>query len=234
MADVGAGRILAAFASLGAAAIHFAAAPDHYAEWWAAGVFFYAVGAFQAGWTLAVLRASGTAVMLLGLVANAAVIATWAVSRTLGMPVGPGAGVPEEVTRVGVTVVFFQAVVCLVALARLRRRPARGFASSFRAVVLVGAAGAMVTGLTMPAVEGALSHSHSEADGPTSHSHDEDDTHGGEETPPSGTGSGTGSQDGTKADAEETTAPSAEESPTTQPAEEPADGHGHDDEPHGH
>lgn len=223
MTDVGSGRILAAFASLGAAAIHFASAPDHYTEWWAAGVFFYAVGVFQAGWAPAALRASGPAVMVLGLVANALVIATWAISRTLGMPFGPTTGVPEEVSRVGVTAAAFEVVVCLVALSQVRRRAPRGFASSFRAVVLVGVAGALVTGLTMPAVDGAMNHSHGAGEGHSSHHQDEDGPHGGGH---SGTGPGTVP--------EESTTPSPDAAPPSEPAEEPTNGHGHDDEPHGH
>lgn len=224
MTDLGSGRILAAFASLGAAAIHFASAPDHYAEWLAAGVFFYAVGVFQAGWALAALRASGPAVMVLGFLANAGVIATWAVSRTEGMPFGPHTGVPEEVSRVGVTATAFEAVVCLVALFQMRRRDARGFASSFGAVVLVGLAGALVTGLTMPAVDGAMNHTHGAGEDSPSH-------HGGEH----GTHEEEHGETGPGASPEESATPSPEASPSSEPAEEdPADGHGHDDGGHGH
>ncbi|MBO8186484.1 hypothetical protein [Streptomyces spirodelae] len=217
-----AGRVLATFASLGAAAIHFASVPDHYTEWWAAGVFFCAVGAFQAGWALAALRACGKVAMLSGLVVNAAVIATWGISRTAGVPFGPGAGVPEGVTRVGVTATAFEVAVCLVALWRLRGRPARGFASSFQAVALAGAAGAVVTGLTMPAVEGAMSHGHGHGEESAPHDHDEGNADEDEDREPGRTGS----------DPEET--PSAGQSPTSEPAEDPAGEHGHDGAPHEH
>ncbi|MCH0542346.1 hypothetical protein I3F58_22895 [Streptomyces sp. MUM 203J] len=235
LADVGAGRVVAAFASLGAAAIHVASAADHYAEWWLAGVFFYAVGAFQAGWAMAALWASGRGVMLLGLLANAGVIAMWAVSRTTGIPVGPGAGVPEEITRVGVTAVAFELVICLVAVWRLWRRASRGFASSLQAVLLVGAAGAAVTGMTLPAVEGAMSHSHSHGTAEESAPHDDDGHHDGE-----GAGGGESHEpqephpgsDGAEG-AESSPAPSAQEPDTPKTSTEPA-GDGHDDEPHGH
>ncbi|UQA97373.1 hypothetical protein [Streptomyces halobius] len=237
MADVGAGRIAAAFASLGAAAIHLASAPDHYAEWWPAGVFFYAIAVFQAGWAPAALRPSGRAVMLLGLLANAGSIALWAVSRTAGIPVGPSAGVPEAISRVGVTTVAFETVICLVALWYVPRRTPRGFASSLRAVVLVGAAGAAVTGVTVPAVEGAMNHSHSHShrtveDEQTPHGHNEDDGH--DDVHPENTHSGSTAPDpGTE---EASATHSAEESgATTEPSEQPADDEpGHDDTPHGH
>ncbi|MFP3991236.1 hypothetical protein U9R90_27975 [Streptomyces sp. E11-3] len=230
MADVGAARIVAAFASLGAAAIHLASAADHYAEWWAAGVFFYAIGAFQAGWAVAVLRSSGRAVMLLGLLANAGVIATWVVSRTEGMPVGPGAGVPEGITRADATAAVFQAVICVVALWRIRQRPARGFASSMRAVLLVGAASAAVAATTMPAVETAMSHSHSHgtADESEPHGHDGDAPgHEDGDAEPRDTHSGTSPTPSADTDESGAPEPSKTEKPT---ADEP----GHDDEPHGH
>lgn len=209
MADVGVGRIVAAFAALGAAAIHIAAAADHYAQWWLAGVFFYAVGAFQAGWAVAALRASGSAVMLLGLLANAGVIATWTVSRTVGVPVGPSTGVSEDITRADVTAAAFEVVICLLALWHVRRRAARGFASSLGAVVLVGITSAAVTGMTMPALESAVSHSHSHgtAEEPLPHGGDRDD-----------------------AEPQETR-PGTDPTPSE---ESPEGGHGHDDEPHGH
>ncbi|WP_240134467.1 hypothetical protein [Streptomyces sp. MUM 178J] len=241
-ADPGAGRVVAAFASLGAAAIHFAAAPDHFAEWWAAGLFFYATGAFQAGWAVAALRFSGRVLMGTGLVANAGAAAVWAVSRTAGMPVGPGAGVPEETAAADVTAVVFEVVICLVAAWRLRRSTGRGFASPIRAVALAGVSGAAVMGLTVPAVQGALSHSHGHgtADESTPHGHGEDGEHGDGEPE----GGDAGQPDGHKSgDPEEGSAPDTAPASATPaphdadtPAEEPAeDAHGHDDdEPHGH
>ncbi|MGW0773723.1 hypothetical protein ACWD01_08740 [Streptomyces sp. NPDC002835] len=220
-----ASRVTAAFAALGAAAIHFASAPDHYGEWWAAGVFFYAVGAFQTGWAVAALRRPGPVVMLLGLLGNAGVTAIWAVSRTVGSPVGPGAGVPEDIGRAGITAGAFQVVICLVALWHVKRRNPRGFASSVRAVLMVGAASAAVVGLTMPAVETAMSHSHGTAEESAPHGHEGDDEHGSDPGEPA-------TPRGGEAD------PTSPDSSTPKPGEPPSSGEpadpGHDDEPHGH
>jgi hypothetical protein len=175
MTDVGAGGIAAAFASLGAAATHLAVAPGHFADWPASGVFFFTVAAFQAGWALAAMRAAGPPAMVAGLLVNAGSILLWALSRTAGLPAGPHPGVPEQVDRVDLTTVAFEAVVCLLALWSLRARHARGFRSSFSAAVVIGTVSAGVAGFTMPAVELAGSHSHSHggvADEPAPHSHD--------------------------------------------------------------
>ncbi|WP_101258754.1 hypothetical protein [Streptomyces barkulensis] len=227
---VGADRVLAAFASMGAAAIHVAAAADHYDRWWISGLFFYATGAFQAGWSVIALRTGRPSGMVIGLLVNVAVIVTWAVSRTVGVPVGPGAGVPEHIGRAGVTAVAFEVVVCLVAARYVRRRAARGFTSSLRAVVLAGVAASAVTGVTVPAVESAVSHSHGTAEEPSA---------------PHGHGDGGGGE-GHGEDGDGAPEPDAGTA-STQPAERPADGgqdgqdgqdghggDGHDDGPHGH
>ncbi|MFH0243933.1 hypothetical protein ACGRHY_16240 [Streptomyces sp. HK10] len=222
---VGADRVLAAFASLGAAAIHVAAAADHYDQWWVSGLFFYAAGIFQAGWSVVALRTAHPAGMVVGLLANVAVIATWAVSRTAGVPVGPGAGVPEHIGRAGITAVAFEAVVCLVAVRYVRRRVARGLASPLRAVVLAGVAASAVTGLTVPAVESAVSHSHGTAEEPSApHGHgdggegDGHDEHG----------------DGGSPEPDAGTASSAPPGRSTGDGQDGQDGHGHGGEPHGH
>ncbi|MFJ3932015.1 hypothetical protein [Streptomyces sp. NPDC090029] len=235
-ADPGAGPVIASFASLGAAAVHVAAAPDHFAEWWAAGVFFYAVGAFQALWAVAVLRFPRPALMAAGLVANVGVVAVWALSRTAGMPVGPGAGVPEEVTGADAATVAFEAVVVLVAALGPRRSASRGFASPFTAVAVAGAAGALVTGLTVPAVQSALSHSHGHgpADGSTPHGHSEEDGHGAGSPEQPDAHSSRAPGDGSAhngAPASATPAPRDADAPA---GEATGSGQSHDDEPHGH
>ncbi|OHV73042.1 hypothetical protein [Pseudofrankia sp. BMG5.36] len=181
MTDVGACTIVAAFASLGAAATHFAVAPSHFTSWPLSGVFFLATAAFQTGWALAVLRGASPRTMKAGLLVNAGAILLWALSRTAGFPVGPHANVPEQVDRVDLTTVAFEVAVCLLALWSFRARHARGFRSSFSAAVMIGVVGAGVTGFAMPAVELAGSHGHShgpevtDESVPHSHGSDEED-----------------------------------------------------------
>ncbi|MCK9899296.1 hypothetical protein MXD63_04275 [Frankia sp. Cpl3] len=160
MTDIGAGRIMAAFASLGAAATHLAVAPSHFGDWPLSGVFFFATAIFQVGWALAVMRTAGLPTMAAGLLVNTGSILLWAVSRTSGLPVGPHSGMPEQVDRVDLTTVAFEAAVCVLVLWGLWSRHTRGFRSSFSAAVVIGAAGAGAAGLALPAVELAGSHSH--------------------------------------------------------------------------
>lgn len=83
--------------SLGAAAIHFAVMPEHFAEWWAFGLFFGALGWFQAAWPLWLNTQRPRLAIIAGILINAATVALWVVSRTTGLPVGPEPWVPEAV-----------------------------------------------------------------------------------------------------------------------------------------
>lgn len=171
MEDTGTGRIFAAFASLGAAGIHLASAADHYNEWWLAGVFFYAVAVFQAGWAMTLLRVPGRFPMLVGLAANAGIVATWVVSRTTGIPAGPHAGEPESMGRAGITAVALEVLICLAAIGHSRRHSTRGFATSLRAAVVMGTASAAVVAATLPAVQAAAGHGHGSAEESAPHGH---------------------------------------------------------------
>ena len=83
--------------SLGAAAIHFAVAPEHLAEGWAFGLFFAGLGWFQALWAVAYLVRPALGLRWLAIAANLATVVLWAWSRTLGLPIGPHPGMPEAV-----------------------------------------------------------------------------------------------------------------------------------------
>jgi hypothetical protein len=92
-----AGTVLLATLSLAAAVIHLAATPAHVAELGLLGWGFVAVAAFQAAWALAFAIDPSRFVALAGIAGNLAVLAAWAWSRTVGLPVGPEAGMPEPV-----------------------------------------------------------------------------------------------------------------------------------------
>jgi hypothetical protein len=92
-ARVRAGRqgllVFVALSSAGAAAIHASVCPAHFREALAFGVFFVVASAFQAGWAIGVWLRPTRARLRLGVAANTAIIAVWAISRTTGLPFGP-------------------------------------------------------------------------------------------------------------------------------------------------
>lgn len=88
----------AAMLTTGAALIHVGVSADHFQEWWAAGLFFLVSAAAQLGWAVwCWSRPSSRRVLLAGAGGSAALALVWVVSRTSGLPFGPGAGVAEPV-----------------------------------------------------------------------------------------------------------------------------------------
>lgn len=123
--SVGVGRRVSAplsIAAVSAAAagfVHFAVAPEHFAEWWGFGTFFVLCGEVQLGWALLVRRVPRDWVLAIGLTGSLFLVFLWAVSRTSGLPLGPDPGVPEAVGTPDVLAVGFElvsAASCALAL----------------------------------------------------------------------------------------------------------------------
>ncbi|MEA3136179.1 MAG: hypothetical protein QOC71_460, partial [Thermoplasmata archaeon] len=93
--------------SLVAGGLHAMAGPEHVAEWWVYGIFFFGSAAAQVAYGLALLTqgiegwggwlAVRRTVYLAGIAMTLAIILLWVVSRTVGVPVGPEAYEPEGV-----------------------------------------------------------------------------------------------------------------------------------------
>jgi hypothetical protein len=139
-------RETAFVASICAAAIHFGAAPEHLEEWPAAGVFMIASGAFQLVWGLAVaLKVKPTPRLITaGALANAAMVATWAMSRTVGLPLGPEGPWMRE--HVHTTDLIATALEVLIVAAILKPRTAN---------LRAAAAGALLTATLSAHVDGS-------------------------------------------------------------------------------
>lgn len=101
---------LAAASAAAAGFVHFAVAPEHFAEWWGFGTFFVLCGEAQLGWALLVRRAPGKVVLSIGLAGSLLLVGLWAVSRTSGLPLGPEPGVPEAVGTPDVLAVALELV----------------------------------------------------------------------------------------------------------------------------
>jgi hypothetical protein len=113
-------RFAVAVASAGAATIHFAVIDQHLAEYWLFGVFFVAAALAQLGWVVAVVRNPTLTVYVVGAVGNAVIAVTWVISRTTGLPFGPGAGEPEPVGIADVASTAFELGVVAGTLLLLR------------------------------------------------------------------------------------------------------------------
>src|SRR5689334_15967912 len=90
-------RWAAALMTLGAAAIHFAVAPDHLNEYLPFGIFFIIVGLAQVVLAMAAIVRPGRRVFAAAALVAAGCLALWLVSRTTGLPIGPEPWKPEAV-----------------------------------------------------------------------------------------------------------------------------------------
>ncbi len=89
--------VIASVATAGSALVHFAVAPEHFAEWWGFGLFFVLCAEVQLGWALLLGRIRSKRMLAVGIAGSLALVAVWALSRTTGLPFGPEPGVPEEI-----------------------------------------------------------------------------------------------------------------------------------------
>lgn len=153
----------AAALSAGAAVIHAAEAPDHFAEWWGYGAFFAAAAAAQALLAVLLIRApwhggpDARLVTAAGIAGNTAIVTLYAVTRTIGIPlVGPEAGEVEPLTRSGLVAAALEVLLIghLVMLIRVskssaasdevrRMRPAAAQTASSTSPVSLGAVAAV-------------------------------------------------------------------------------------------
>lgn len=156
------GRRVAAVCSLGAAAIHFGITGEHFAQWWAYGVFFILLGAFQVGWAVAAWVTSNRGLLFAAIAVNSGALVLWAVTRTTGLPFGPNPGSPEAIGVADLASgVLEAAVVAVLVVLAVLRRPARRV-SGVTATAVTAVVGALVLGtagvaLAAPESSGSMS-----------------------------------------------------------------------------
>lgn len=129
---------VAAWASLGAGAVHGALVRDHLEEWWGYGLFFLVAGLVQLLIGLALLTEAVNAqdtgpswrtvrrgLYAIGLVVNVGLVALYVVTRTTGIPFfGPEAGEVEAVAPVDLVAKALEAMAAGALALLLRGRPA--------------------------------------------------------------------------------------------------------------
>lgn len=169
---LGVSRALALL-SAGAAALHFAFAPEHLDEDWLHGGFFMVVGWLQLVWALAMWTRPSPRLLRLG-VLNSAVIAVWVVSRTVGVPIGQGAGEAEDVAFPDVLATVLEAMIVLGSLTLLVR-PSRGPASGRSRTLLPLLTAVAVFAATTAALTPTFASGHGHGTEPMAAGHD----HGG-------------------------------------------------------
>jgi hypothetical protein len=132
-----------ALLSAGAAVIHFVVIPGHWDEYWGQGLFFIGAAIAQLLWALWVVVAPSRLLYLVGAAGNAAIVVMWIVTRTAGIPAGPGAGEREPVELADTLATSFEVVLVVGALALARtvvpRRATGALAPSVLLALVVAA-----------------------------------------------------------------------------------------------
>lgn len=142
-----------ALLSTSAAAIHFAVVWEHLEEFALFGALFGATAVLQLAWAaLVVLRPLSRRVLLAGVIGNIGLAATWLLSRSAGLPIGPEPWTPEPVGVADVFVTAVEVAIVCVVLGLVGRG-----SSAFRIAPRVGGAVPwLLAVLLAPLTAGAL------------------------------------------------------------------------------
>ena len=149
--------VAAALMSAAAAAIHAAVAAPHFREYAPFGLLFGATALAQAAWAMLMIAAPSARLLAAGAAGNAAIIGSWALSRTVGLPVGPGRWTPEPAATLDVAASTLELGVVAGAIALLaagrplappRSRELRCLAAAATAAAVAIAGAALVQGGT--------------------------------------------------------------------------------------
>jgi len=112
--------------SWGAALLHVRAAIDHVDEHVIHAVLFELLATAQLLWGVAVYRRQTPRLLLAGAVLSMIVVTVWALSRSSGLPIGPGAWRPEPVGVNDAIATADEVVLSVLVLLGLRFESAGG------------------------------------------------------------------------------------------------------------
>ena len=157
-------RVVIAAASVGAAVIHFSVVGVHAEADPLQGLLFAIAAWMQVAVGAAVVTTPGRRALRSLAVVNALAILAWSWSRTVGIPFGPEAWVPEPIGVVDALATAFELIAAIIATALLVARDgAPGRARLSSAVVYAGTAVLVVAVATTIALVGYPPAEHAEA-----------------------------------------------------------------------
>jgi hypothetical protein len=117
-------HLWAAGLAAGAGLVHALAGEGHFSAWWGYGLFFLAVSICQLVGGAALLFWSDRRLYRTGIGGTAIVLLIWAISRTVGVPIGPDGAGPEPIGALdGISVALEVALIWY--LIQLLRHPGR-------------------------------------------------------------------------------------------------------------
>jgi len=115
----------AATLSTACAVVHGLVCPEHFAEGFVYGAFFATTSALQLGWAALAATRARPWLARAAVAANSAMVMLWAVTRTVGIPLGPERGeveTPGTLDIVATSCELALVAVCVLWLLRARSR----------------------------------------------------------------------------------------------------------------
>lgn len=140
--SVRAASYAAAALSLIAATAHAVVIPEHFAEWWGYGMFFVLIALSQGIYAAILVLRPRRVLLLAGIAGNLVLVATWALSRTAGIPFfGPHAWEPEPVGAMDLSAKVAELLLIAVLVTLLGRE---SWGARVRSKVAVGLAAVLL------------------------------------------------------------------------------------------
>lgn len=150
------------------AGIHAFVVDAHLREWWVGGAFFIAAALAQAACAYMVLVSRDDRAARWGAIVSVVLVTAWALSRTVGIPFGPGRGIREAVRSLDVLSTSVEILAIGAFLALRKRRRSNGLVSSTSRVVAIGVV-ALTFGLGAATAAAMPAHSQSQSGGDPHH-----------------------------------------------------------------
>lgn len=113
--------LVAAVCTAGAGVLHARVIAQHLQESWLFGLFFIVSAVLQLAWAGAILWRPNRLLLTVGLIVNAAIVAIWVLSRTIGLPLGPDLWIREAVAAPELLATGLEVVSVATLYAILRR-----------------------------------------------------------------------------------------------------------------
>jgi hypothetical protein len=121
---------LPAAASVAVGVIHALVVPEHLEEWWLFGTFFVVCAIFQVAWAAAWMVSPTPGLAGAAIVGNGAIVAVWASSRALGLPIGPEPWMAEPIGTLDLLATGLELFIVVAAAYALRATAARRHAAT--------------------------------------------------------------------------------------------------------
>ena len=120
-------RLSLATASIAAGLIHATVVPHHLEESTILGAAFVATAIFQIAWAAPASVRLDARTLDVGVAVNAAVVAAWIASRTIGLPFGPHAWLAEPVGAADATATVLELLIVIGSTHVRVAQPDRGY-----------------------------------------------------------------------------------------------------------